>query len=88
MAKTGVIRIDDTVKKNAEIVFEEMGMSPSTAVEVFFRQVARSRCFPFIIQADNVPNEVTLAAMDDAENNRNMHGPYNSVEDLMEDLNA
>lgn len=31
-------------------------------------------------------NEVTLAAMDDAENNRNMHGPYDSIEELMEDL--
>lgn len=88
MAKTGVIRIDDNVKKNAERVLEEMGMSAATAVEVFFRQLTRSKQFPFIIQAENVPNEVTLAAMDDAENNRNMHGPYNSVDELMEDLNA
>lgn len=87
MAKTGVIRIDDTVKKNAEIVLEEMGMSASTAVEVFFRQLSRSRQFPFVIQAEKEPNEVTMAAIEDAENNRNMH-KYDSVEDLMGDLNA
>lgn len=87
MSKTGVIRIDDTVKKNAEIVLEEMGMSASTAVEIFFRQLSRSRKFPFVIQANKEPNEVTMAAIEDAENNRNMH-KYDSVEDLMEDLNA
>ncbi len=87
MSKTGVIRIDDTVKKNAEIVLEEMGMSASTAVEIFFRQLSRSRKFPFVIQANKEPNEVTMAAIEDAENNRNMH-KYDSVEDLMWDLNA
>ena len=87
MSKTGVIRIDDTVKKNAEIVLEEMGMSASTAVEIFFRQLSRSRKFPFVIQADKEPNKMTMAAIEDAENNRNMH-KYDSVEDLMRDLNA
>ena len=67
MAKTGVIRIDDNVKRNAEMVLEEMGMSPSTAVEVFFRQLARSRKFPFIIQAEKVPNEITMAAIHEGD---------------------
>ena len=33
-------------------------------------------------------NAVTLAAMDNAEKGENMHGPYDSVDDLMEVLNA
>lgn len=33
-------------------------------------------------------NEVTLAAMDAAERDTNMHGPFDSVETLMEALNA
>ena len=33
-------------------------------------------------------NEVTLAAMDAAERDMNMHGPFDSVETLMEALNA
>ena len=37
---------------------------------------------------DKEPIEVTLAAMDDAENNRNMQGPYESIEELMEYLEA
>lgn len=88
MAKNGVIRIDDTVKRNAEKLFEEMGMSASTAVEVFFRQVMRSGKIPFEIQAGNIPNEVTMAAIEDAVYNRNMSKTYDNIQDLMEDLDA
>lgn len=37
---------------------------------------------------DKDPNEATLSAMDDAENNINMQGPYERIEELMEDLEA
>ncbi len=33
-------------------------------------------------------NEETIAAIEDVENQRNLVGPFHSVEDLMEDLNA
>jgi DNA-damage-inducible protein J len=36
----------------------------------------------------NVPNAVTLAAMDAAEKDEDMYGPFDSVDDLMEALNA
>ena len=42
-----------------------------------------------MIEIDNnarVPNAETIAAIKDAENNKNMHGPYDSIEGLMEDL--
>lgn len=41
-------------------------------------------------EADNEdePNEITYEAMDDAEHGRDMYGPYNSVKELMEALNA
>ena len=34
------------------------------------------------------PNAVTLAAMDNALTGHDMHGPFDSVEALMADLNA
>ena len=36
----------------------------------------------------DVPNAATLAAMDDAENGENMAGPFDSINSLMEALNA
>ena len=37
---------------------------------------------------ERVPNAETIAAIEDAENNKNMHGSYDSIEELMEDLEA
>jgi DNA-damage-inducible protein J len=36
----------------------------------------------------NDPNEVTLAAMEAAEKGDELYGPFDSVDDLMETLNA
>lgn len=38
--------------------------------------------------AVETPNEVTLAAMKQAENNEDMYGPFDSIAEMMEDLNA
>lgn len=42
---------------------------------------------PFELKVEK-PNAVTSAAMDDAVNGKGIHGPFDSVEALMEDLNA
>ncbi len=36
----------------------------------------------------NFPNESTQTAIDDVNNNRNMNKSFDSIEALMEDLNA
>ena len=45
------IRIDDTIKKEAESLFEKLGMSMSGAINVFFRQAIREQAIPFSIRA-------------------------------------
>ena len=45
------IRIDDDVKKEAEILFEKLGMSVSGAINIFFRQAIREQAIPFTISA-------------------------------------
>jgi len=45
------IRIDDDVKKDAEILFEKLGMSVSGAINIFFRQAIREQAIPFTIHA-------------------------------------
>lgn len=34
------------------------------------------------------PNEITYKAMEDAENRKDVYGPFNSVEELMASLNS
>ena len=45
------IRIDDDIKKEAEILFNKLGLSMSSAVNVFFRQAIREQAIPFQIKA-------------------------------------
>ncbi|WP_277296772.1 hypothetical protein [Succinatimonas hippei] len=42
---------------------------------------------PFDVKVDE-PNKATYKAMEAAEKDKDMYGPYNSVEDLMKALNA
>ena len=44
------IRIDENVKKDAETLFEKLGMSMSGAINVFFRQAIREQAIPFRIK--------------------------------------
>jgi DNA-damage-inducible protein J len=80
-------RVDGELKKQADTLFSDLGMSLSTAFNVFLRQSVREQQLPFVV-SKNVPNAVTLAAMDAAENEQDTYGPYDSVSDLMEALNA
>lgn len=85
--KNVTIRVDDELKKQADALFADLGMNMSIALNVFLRQAVREQKIPFSI-SKNVPNEVTLAAMDDAENDKDMYGPFDEVSSLMEALNA
>lgn len=81
------LRVDEDLKEQADMLFKDLGMNISTAFNIFLRQSVREQKIPFQISRD-VPNTTTLAAMDDAENGMNMIGPFDSVESLMEALNA
>lgn len=81
------LRVDEDLKKQADALFADLGMSISTAFNVFLRQSVREQKIPFQISKD-VPNVTTLAAMDDAENGENMTGPFDTIDSLMEALNA
>ena len=47
------IRMDKELKEKAEVLFAEMGMNISTAVNVYFRQVIRDGKIPFEISLRN-----------------------------------
>ena len=60
------VRIDASVKCEAEKLFEDLGMSISTAFNIFLRQAVRSQAIPFTISR-GITNRTTLAAMREAE---------------------
>ncbi len=81
------VRIDKEIKQKAEAIFNELGLNMSTAMNIFLRYSIRYGGIPFDLQLD-VPNEETRAAIDDVNNKRNLSKTFDSVKDLMDDLNA
>ncbi len=45
-------RIDDEVKKSAEAVLENIGLSTSAAITIFLKKVGREKRIPFELTAD------------------------------------
>ena len=81
------LRVDEDLKKQAEALFSELGLNLTTAFNIFLRQSVREQRIPFQV-SKNVPNATTLAAMQSSEKGQDLYGPYESISDLMEALNA
>ena len=82
------IRIDGDIKSSAEKVFARLGLTPTTAIVLFYNQVIRTNSIPFELKAD-MPNEKTVKALqelEEMENNTDRYESYSSVAELMEDL--
>jgi DNA-damage-inducible protein J len=64
MSTTSVtIRMDENLKKQAEMLFDEMGLNMTTAFTMFAKAVVRQQKIPFEITADpfySEPNKAHL----------------------------
>lgn len=62
MATTSVtIRMDENLKKQAETLFDEMGLNMTTAITIFAKAVVRQNKIPFEITADPFYSETNQA---------------------------
>jgi DNA-damage-inducible protein J len=77
------VRIDKRVKAQAAKTLAAMGLSVSDAVRVLLTRVAAEKALPFEVK---VPNAETAAAMQEAR--KGGLRSFDSVQDLMADLNA
>ena len=81
--KTATARalIDPDIKREAEEVLKDMGLSVSKSFELFYRQLIAQRGLPFEI---HVPNTKTMQAI---ENSRQGKGKkFSTQKALFEDL--
>ena len=84
MVKTSTIsaRIDPELKKRAERVFRELGLTSSQAITLFYKQVELQQGLPFIVR---IPNDLTVEALEYARSRCNIES-FNTVGDLFDDL--
>ena len=85
MAATAMVhvRITEEVKAQATETLSAIGLSVSDAVRMFLQRVAVEKAIPFDVR---VPNAETIAAMKELEEGGG--AVFNSIEELMADLNA
>ena len=80
------IRIDDSLKKDADAIFANIGLTASTAITLFYKQVVRTHSIPFDLIAD-IPNELTVEAIEEGRKiARNGKAGYKSLSALKEVL--
>lgn len=76
------IRVDDTLKKEAEAVFNDIGLSLSAATTIFLKQVVRCNAIPFELRADpfySAENQSRLS-----ESRKRMEQTGGTVHELIE----
>lgn len=81
------VRMDSEIKKQCEMLYGELGMNLTTAINVFLRQSLRVGGLPFEVKLEQ-PNKETIAAMLEAE--RIARDPnvkrYSDVEEALREL--
>lgn len=84
MAKTETVRarIEPKLKRDAEAVLSELGISTSEAITLFLRQVTLRRGLPFSV---HIPNQETRAAIAKARDGTDLE-TYATVDEWADDM--
>ena len=88
MTKSLNLRVDAELKAQAEHIFSELGLPTSTAITMFLKSVVRHGGIPFSLCLDETPNAETIKAMTEVNTGTDLIGPFHSVDEVMEELNA
>ena len=81
---TITVKTDKKVKKESKQLFAELVLDMSTAINMFLRQCLKEEGIPF--KASKKVNSVTLKALQDADDGIGVHGPFNTFDEMMEDI--
>jgi len=73
------VRIHPEVKNETDKILQSLGVTPTEAITMFYRQINMRRGLPFPVE---IPNEVSRQAIQDAVNDVGMQ-TVNSIDDLM-----
>ena len=71
-------RIDSATKKKSEAILKQIGMTPTEAVRLLYRQIALRGEFPIELR---VPNALTASVLDKSDRNEEIES-FESLEDL------
>jgi DNA-damage-inducible protein J len=83
LTQTVRARVDEQLKKDVEIIFNELGINTSQAINIFLKKVVSDKGIPFEMK---IPTKQLQKAIEEARNN---NGSTNkNIDDLMKDLKS
>ena len=89
MAQTNInIRMDEGLKQDFDNMCSNLGLTMTSAFNVFARTVVRQQKIPFEISMD-IPNAETIAAIEEVEQmkkNPSLGKTYTDVDQMMKEL--
>lgn len=84
MANVNVtIRMDENLRREASLLFEDLGLGLNQAITLFVKQSIREQKIPFEISR-NVPNKETLEAFKEIELMKAGKIPYKAYDNIDE----
>ena len=82
------VRVDDTIKIEADQLFTALGLDTPTAVRIFLKAALEHGGLPFPVKR-LAPRPDLVEAIEDTRLRRNLHGPYmtavEAVASMLED---
>ncbi len=80
--KTAVIhaRIEPAIKSKAEGILRKVGISPTEAIRIFYRQITLRGGIPFTV---DVPNHITADTLDKSSRGEDII-EFDSIDDMCE----
>ena len=81
------IRTDKEIKEQAEVIFSELGLNMTTAINMFLRTAIRENGIPFSLKLD-IPNDLTRSAIEEGRRiakDKRVEG-FSNMEDLKKAL--
>lgn len=82
-------RTNSKTKASAQMVFAELGMDLSTALNIFLVKATRTKSIPFDVSLSEEPNKETMAVTDEIYQHPELtEGPYATKEEILEASHA
>lgn len=82
------VNVPTEVKKESNIIFNNLGLNMSTAINMFLKRVIYERGIPFEVKEPRPTNELldALQELEYMEKHPNEYKSYTNIEDLKRDL--
>lgn len=89
MSTTNInIRVDKDLKKEAESLFEDLGLTMSAAINMFLKSAVANDGIPFTVSRQKI-NATTKAALDEYDEmkkNPNKYKRYDSFSEILNEV--